>query len=66
MLAIAFGEINIILHLQEYLLHNNIVVQYSLASGWMISGSGSGLLALLQHIFGQNIVKQINGLSYSS
>ena len=37
MLAITFGKVNIILHLQEYLLYNHIIVQYSLASGWMIS-----------------------------
>ena len=35
---------------------NHIVVQYSLASGWMISD-----LELSR----QNIVKQINGLSFS-
>ena len=66
MLAIAFGKVSILLHLQEYLLSNHIVVQhfFYLASGCMISDL-HGLLTLLQPIYGQNIVKRMNGLSFS-
>ena len=41
MLGIAFGEVNIILHLQEYLLYNYKGIIYIVVSvffsGWMIS-----------------------------
>ena len=35
MLATAFGKVNIILYLQEYLLYNHIVVQYFIVSLWL-------------------------------